>query len=141
MDQGKNISHIKSGWIKKGDKYLFMRSGWELNYSHYLNEMIKRGRITDWEYEVDTFWFDKIKRGTTSYKPDFKVYLPDGTIEYHEIKGYMDAKSKTKLNRMRIYHPDIKIKLIASKEYKAIEKFAAVIPNWGRWIRKNPNNK
>lgn len=141
MSEFQKLSHIKSGWIKKGEKFLFMRSAWELNYSHYLNALVNRKQILDWQYEVDTFWFDKIKRGTTSYKPDFKVFLLDGTFEYHEVKGYMDSKSKTKLNRMRIYFPDVKIKLITKKEYYKIAEFSAVIPNWGRWITKNPNKK
>ena len=135
------FADIKSGWFEKDGKYLFMRSAWELNYARYLNFLISKGEIKNWEYEVKTFWFEGIKRGTTNYKPDFKVYLNDDTEEFHEVKGYMDSKSKTKLNRMRIYHPEVKMKLISAKEYNAIKKNSAIIPDWDKWITVNPNKK
>jgi hypothetical protein len=111
-------SRAKRGWYEKNGKKYFMRSGWELNYANYLDFLIKEKLIKKWEYEVDTFWFEKIKRGTRSYKPDFKLFRNDGTIEYHEVKGWMDTKSKTKLKRMRIYYPDIKILIIGKDKYK-----------------------
>ena len=43
---------------------LFVRSSWEANYARYLNWLVKLGEIKGWEYEADTFAFDKIKRGT-----------------------------------------------------------------------------
>jgi len=35
----------------------------------------------------------------TYYKPDFEVMLPDGSIEFHEVKGFMmdDANVKIKV--------------------------------------------
>ena len=102
----------KKGWYTSGDKKYYLKSSWELSYAQYLDELLANGKIAKWEYEPDTFWFEKIKRGVRSYIPDFKVEDTDGSIEYHEVKGYLDSKSKTKLNRMRIYHPRIKMKLI-----------------------------
>lgn len=84
-----------------------------------------------WEYEVETFEFQKIKRGTRFYTPDFKVYTKLGAVEYHEVKGYMHQKGKTALKRMAKYYPDKKIVLIQRKEYMAIKKaVAALIPEW-----------
>ena len=60
-----------------------------------------QGEILKWEYEPETFWFEKIKRGVRTYTPDFKVTEKDGSIIFHEVKGYMDARSKTKLKRMK----------------------------------------
>ena len=127
---------VKTGYFLKDGKYIFMRSSWELNYAHYLNFLIQQKEIISWEYEADTFWFDKIKRGVRSYKPDFKVFNPNGTITYHEVKGWMDDKSATKLKRMAKYHPKVDIKLIGSKEYKAISKWSGVIKGWGTFIDK-----
>lgn len=102
----------KKGWYTfPDDKRYFLKSSWELAYANYLESLKISGTILEWEYEVDTFWFEKIKRGVRSYTPDFKVTLPSGDVEYHEVKGYLDSRSKTKLNRMRIYH-NIKVKLI-----------------------------
>lgn len=136
-----NVNKVNSGWFPKDGKFLFMRSSWELNYAHYLNFLVQQRKISKWEYEVDTFWFDKIKRGVTSYKPDFKVYNVDNTIEYHEVKGHMDNKSITKLKRMKLYHPTIKIVLIDKDRYNAIKKISAVVRGWGSWLKENPNAK
>ena len=102
----------KKGWYTSGDRKYFLKSSWELSYAQFLDKELADGKIVQWEYEPDTFWFERIKRGIRSYTPDFKVKHLNGKVEYHEVKGYIDSKSKTKLNRMRIYHPDIEMKLI-----------------------------
>lgn len=120
------------------DLDIYVRSGWEANYCRYLNFLIKHGAVVMWEYEPngEEFWFP-VKRGSRSYKPDFKVYLKDGSWSYHEVKGYMDKRSKTKLKRMARYYPDIKIELIDSDRYRQIAKrVSSVIPNWETRSRK-----
>ncbi len=108
----------------------YFRSSWEANYARYLNWLKSLGQIESWEYEPQTFTFP-VKRGTVSYTPDFLVNYPDGAREYHEVKGYMDDKSRVRLDRMKRYYPDVKIVLVDSKVYKGIEKmFSRVIPNW-----------
>jgi len=101
---------------------MFFRSKWEANYALYLDFLVQQKEIKDWEYEADVFVFDKIQFGTRSYRPDFKVFNNDGTFEYHEVKGYMDGKSKTKLRRMLKYYPEVKLILVNSKFYNDIKK-------------------
>lgn len=108
------------GWYESGNRKYYLKSSWELSYAKYLDSSLKDGKIIEWEYEPDTFWFEKIRRGVRSYTPDFKVTQLNGTLEYHEVKGYLDSKSKTKLNRMRIYHPDIKMILIDRAVMKSL---------------------
>lgn len=109
---------------------IYFRSGWEANYARYLNWLQQRGEIDGWEYEPETFWFEKIRRGVRSYLPDFRVH-EKGRTYYVEIKGYMDPRSKTKLNRMRIYHPTVEVRVVARKEYAAIRAAVGrLIPNW-----------
>jgi hypothetical protein len=109
---------------------MFFRSRWEANYARFLEFQKTRGLITSWEYEPTTFWFEAIRRGVRSYTPDFKIHT--GTIEYYiEVKGWMDKKSRTKLARMRLYHPNIEIRLVGQREYRDLEKkLAGAIPNW-----------
>ena len=104
----------------KGTQYF--RSKWEANYALFLDFLIKNGEIVNWEYEPETFFFEKIKLGTRSYRPDFKVFNNNGSTEIHEVKGYMDAKSKTKLKRMAKYFPDVKLILIDVVFYKDMMK-------------------
>lgn len=109
----------------------FFRSSWEANYARYLNLLIKMKVVEYWEFEPETFWFP-VKRGTLSYKPDFKVkYANDPIHEYVEIKGWIVPKDRTKWRRMKKHHPHIKLIVVANKEYQAIKrKWASAIPHW-----------
>lgn len=115
-------SRGRQGTYDINGKKMFFRSLWEVNYALYLDFLIKQKQIKKWEFEIDTFWFEKIRRGVRSYKPDFKVFKNDNTFEYHEVKGWMDAKSKTKLKRMAKYYPEIKLILIEKDSYYDIRK-------------------
>lgn len=114
----------------RADLGFYVRSGWEANVARYLKWLKEKGELIDFEYEPDTFEFTEIKRGIRSYLPDFKLYNKDGSVVYWEVKGYMDANSTTKLNRMKKYYPNIKIVVISKAEYKAIAKWARLIPFW-----------
>ena len=121
---GSNGSYpnIQRGDYENSKGTMYFRSKWEANYALYLDFLVKEKQITGWEYEKDVFVFDKINFGTRSYRPDFKVFTNDGLFEYHEVKGYMDGKSKTKLKRMAKYYPEIKVVLIDSECYKNIKR-------------------
>lgn len=120
-------------WVEIGGKRFYLRSHWEKNFAHYLEFLKQRGYIRDWTYEPRTFWFEGIKRGVCSYKPDFMVTLNDGSIEYREVKGYFDRRSKTKLKRMKKYHPTIKVRVIDGTWFKAHGRnMAEIVPGWTR---------
>lgn len=109
----------------------YFRSMWEANYARYLNWLVGQGEIVGWEYEVDTFEFGKIKRGQRFYTPDFKIANRDGSTEYHEVKGWMDQASKTKMDRMARYYPNIKVLIIDQECYYAIAKvMKPMLPEW-----------
>jgi hypothetical protein len=109
-------------WYQIGDQCIFLRSLWEFNYAQILENRKRLGIIRNWRYEPITFWFLQIKRGTRSYKPDFEVTLLDGSIEYHEVKGWMTPRSRTALKRMAKYHPDVVIRLIGPEEYRTLRR-------------------
>lgn len=111
---------------------IFFRSKWEANYARYLNLLKVKGHIHKWEFEPDTFWFEKILRGVKSYTPDFKVWMKENEDPiYVEVKGYMDKKSLTKLKRLKKYHPHIELNIVSSKDYLKIQKdFSKMIPTW-----------
>lgn len=109
---------------------MYFRSSWEANYARYLNWLISLGEIKSWEFEVDEFKFP-VKRGNVRYLPDFKILNNDGSIEYHEVKGYMDDDSRVKLKRMAIYYPESKIVVIDKDCYRSIEKqVSGIIGGW-----------
>lgn len=121
----------KAGWREIGGYKKYYRSRWEANYARYLQWLKELGEIKDWLHEPDTFWFEGIMRGVRSYLPDFKITENGGGILYHEVKGWMDDKSKTKIKRMKKYHPRVRLIVIATKEYMELEKkVGAVISGW-----------
>lgn len=121
----------KAAWHLIGGKKNYYRSRWESNYARYLEFLKAKGDIKDWFHEPDVFWFDGVKRGCVSYLPDFKIINNDDSIEYHEVKGWMDDKSLTKIKRMSKYHPAVKLKVIATKQYNELLcKLGKVIPGW-----------
>lgn len=123
----------KAAWREIGGQRKFYRSRWEANYARYLEMLRVTGHIKSWAHEPKTFWFDGIKRGCVSYLPDFHVVENNGSEAYHEVKGWMDDRSKTKIRRMAKYHPDVKLIVIAAKEYRELDrKLSGVIDGWER---------
>lgn len=121
----------KAGYRAVGAVNKYFRSRWEANYARYLQWLKEHGQIAEWEHEPETFWFEGIKRGTVSYLPDFRVTENDGRKVYHEVKGWMDNRSATKLKRMKKYHPNVTLLLIDSKAYKALErKVGRLVAGW-----------
>lgn len=114
--------NVQRGDYENSKGTMYFRSKWEANYALYLDFLVKRGEIKDWEYEVDVFMFEEIRLGTRSYRPDFKVFNHNDTFEYHEVKGYMDSQSKTKLKRMAKYYPEVKLILIDAAYYRELVK-------------------
>lgn len=130
----KNFNN-RTGWQKfhggfRKDLGFYVRSRWEANIARYLNFLKQQGSIRKYKYEADTFMFHEIKRGNRSYTPDFKVYNSNGSIEYWEIKGYMDGDSQTKIKRLGKYYPQIKLIVISREQYKEIKKYARLIEGW-----------
>ncbi len=125
-----SYSRTRKGWVEVGGKRFFARSSWEANYGRFLQFQKEQGIILDWDHEPDTFWFEGIKRGVMSFLPDFKVTTTSG-IEYHEVKGWMDSRSKTKIKRMAKYHPEVRLIVIDQYRYKSISNSVSkIIPGW-----------
>lgn len=121
----------KAGWREIGGQRCYFRSRWEANYARFLEWRKQRGDIASWEHEPKTFFFDGVRRGVVSYLPDFKISLVDGREEYHEVKGWMDPRSKTKIKRMKKYHPTVVLVVVDSKSYRSLAKLVqSTIPEW-----------
>jgi hypothetical protein len=116
----------------RADLGIFVRSGYEANYARYLRFLQANGSILSWEYEPKTFVFEGIKRGIRAYLPDFRVVPEQGIHEWHEVKGWMDPKSKTRLARMKKYYPKEKVILIDQYWFRDITRqgIPNMIPHW-----------
>lgn len=119
-----------AGWLEVGGKKHYFRSKWEKNIATYFQFLKDRKAIKEWEYEPETFWFEKIKRGVRSYLPDFRITNIDGSTYFVEVKGWMDDKSRTKIKRMGLYFPEIKLEIYDEKVYKNLKSQVGRILNW-----------
>jgi len=137
-DSQNNYTRGRRTWVNVGGKRFCARSAWEANYSLFLQFQKEHGMIKDWDYEPDTFWFEGIRRGCTSYLPDFRIINVDDSKEYHELKGWMDSKSKTKIKRMAKYHPEIKLVVVDKDRYRQLaSKVSFLFPGWIKRPRSN----
>ncbi len=115
-----------------GGKEITMRSKWETNYGIYLDWLVRQKEIKEWEYEPERYNFD-MKEGNQlirigTYLPDFRVTENDGTQYLVEIKGY--AQGKRKLQRMKKYHPEIKVELVEATQYNTLKRQIGKLLNW-----------
>lgn len=121
----------KAGWHEIGGVRSYYRSKSEANYARFLQWRKEQFQILKWEHEPHTFWFGNLRRGVTNYKPDFRVTYNDGTVEWVEVKGYMDPKSATKIKRMARYHPKEKLLVVDAKAYRQLAvAFSRVVKGW-----------
>lgn len=105
-------------WGVRPDIGHFVRSSWEANVCRVL---IALG--VPYEYEPRTF---RLSDGQT-YRPDFLV----ANELWVEVKGWMDAKSRSKVETFRADHPDAPFVVVGRDDYKALElAFASAIPGW-----------
>lgn len=121
------------GWYEfDGGKRYYLKSLWEINYAHYLEFLRKAKNILDWEYEPRIFNFpkDSYKAGPFAYKPDFFITNKNDQ-EWHEVKGWMNGSSKSKLKRFAKHFPDEKLTVIDSAWFKANGKhLRKLVPGW-----------
>ena len=61
-------------------------NGLEAQYAAVLDERKTRGQIIEYWFERFTFKL----ADDTRYTPDFVVMLPDGALEVHEVKGFLE---------------------------------------------------
>ena len=145
------MSNIAKGGYRKDLKQYF-RSKMEANVARYYTYI-----DVNWFYEPREYKFEKIKRGSRYYKPDFYLAAPKRLLI--EVKGWFRPEDKTKLRRFKKYYPeefeklrfiipdkyardkangemiaflidDLGIKFQDIESYKEMEKFGSFIPNW-----------
>jgi len=76
----------------------------EARYAAHLEALKRAGEIFDWAFQPEKFRLANI--GDRCYvTPDFRVQLIDGTIEFHETKGFMEPDAEIKYKWFVASHP------------------------------------
>lgn len=118
--------HSHKGYTLKSDA--------EYSFALLLDALEKTGAVIEWRYEPNEFWFEGIRRGTVSYKPDFGViWKNDGQI-FYEVKRGTDIKPKdiTKWKRMSARYPNDRLVLVYPKEPNCRKRNGKANPLWQR---------
>ena len=68
-------------------------NGLETTYSLHLTDRRNRGEIDEWAFESVTFKLAE----KTRYTPDFLVRMPDGELQLHETKGFLEGDAWVKM--------------------------------------------
>lgn len=70
-------------------------NGLEARYAGRLEAMKRAGQIVFWKFEAVALRL----ADRTTYNPDFYLMLPDGSVGFHETKGFWrdDARAKIKM--------------------------------------------
>lgn len=112
---------LKGGKYRVGEKIYRFRSEWEYVFACYLEFLKKVNKIKNWEFESKRFEFP-VKRGCTSYLPDFYVLGNDDAHCWIEVKGFLDQKGATKLKRFAKYYPEEPLKVIRQDRIQEIRE-------------------
>lgn len=162
----KTFNHATQKHITVGNQSIYQRSSWEGNFARALQWHKETGKpfdglvITHWEHEPRTFMFDPerankvwelykrkltgIRKGTTSYKPDFRVHgykaikVGEELFEsvptfdkWYEVKGHYESKDFTKKKRMGQYWPEVDLEFIDKEWFILNQRFyRSVIQDW-----------
>ena len=86
-------------------------SGLEAKYAENLDWRIKAGEVEKFERQ-HKISLDLNGVHIANYFIDFKVFLADGTIEYHEVKGMETDLWRLKWRMTQAIYPDYKLVLI-----------------------------
>lgn len=84
---------------KKGE-----RNKLEAKYEAHLALLKAAGEIYEFAFEPEKFRL--ANEGASCYfTPDFRVLLNDGTVEFHDTKGYMEEDAALKIKWFVQQHP------------------------------------
>jgi hypothetical protein len=104
---------VRGRWHARGRKPGEM-NGTEKAYALHLDERKAAGEIASWAFEPEKFRLAP----ATYYTPDFRVLFPDGGIEFHEIKGFIEAAGQVKIKVAAELHPYkfIRVERVAKRD-------------------------
>ena len=89
----------------------------EERYAQRLEGLRLAGDIHSWRFEAFTL---KLAEKRCRYTPDFAVYLPNGSIQFHEVKGFWRDDARVKLK-------------VAATQFQEFQ-FVAVQLKKGDWV-------
>lgn len=136
---GSKIISIKRKYVSDLNQVCNLDSNYEYDYALYLDWLYNQHKITGWLRNITPFYFSReidthTKAGTQSYCiPDFLIFNLDGTYQIHEVKGWMNERSKAVHEQFLRDYPNLNYKVIGKDEILSLQvEFADKL--WG-WVK------
>lgn len=88
-------------FVAKANKPRESMNQTESAYALYLEALKRSGRVLRYDFEPV-----KLRLAdATYYTPDFRVLAQDGTLEFHEVKGFWRDDARVKIKVAAEMHP------------------------------------
>jgi hypothetical protein len=92
----------------------------ERRYGDHLEILRRAGEVYEYAFEPEKFRL----ADRTFYTPDYRVLMPDGTVEFHEVKGgFWEDDARVKIKVAADMHPYIFVAVQWFKGQWAYERF------------------
>lgn len=123
---GSKAVSIRRKYVSSLNQVCCLDSNYEYNYALYLDYLYESGQIAGWIKNTTKFGFSsEIEvRGRTqkSYRPDFFVFMKNGTYEIHEVKGWMNERSEKVLSQFKKDYGGLCLKIITKDEMLSLQR-------------------
>lgn len=123
---GTKVVSIRRKYVTELNQVCSLDSNYEYNYALFLDYLYTNGDIKGWVRNTTKFAFSKPVtyangKVVSSYRPDFIVFGDDGTYEIHEVKGWMNDRSKLSMQQFKKDYPYLKLKVIYKDDMLALQ--------------------
>ena len=134
-DKNKVISYRRRYITELYKDAVRLDSNYEYNYAQYLDYLMKNKKITYWFRNTTRLPLSKhIKcrdRVLKTYTPDFWIITNNGKLELHEVKGWMNDRSKKILSQIKRDYKNLKLIVIDKNEMLRLQnKYKTIINDW-----------
>lgn len=104
-------SYRTQPWMDRRGRSVLFKSSWELAYARWMD-----AQGWDWSYEPVSFYVP----GSRRYTPDFGIYEGGVLIGFVEVKGWLDEKTKRRLEKFRAAYPQVIVELVGAGDLAAL---------------------
>ena len=122
---GKQVISIHRKYVNSLNQVCCLDSNYEYDYALYLDYLYDSGQIAGWVRNTTKFGFsEEVEvrgRRQQAYRPDFIVFFKNGTYEIHEVKGWMNERSKTVLSQFAKDYAGFKVVVIGKDEMLSLQ--------------------
>lgn len=137
---GTKIVSIRRKYVTELNQLCSLDSNYEYDYALYLDHIYRSSEIAGWVRNRTPFYFTepvlipgKKRHYQRFYIPDFLVFNLDGTYEIHEVKGWMNDRSRAIIDQFKKDFPTLIYKIIEKDDILALQsEFADKLWGWAK---------